>query len=62
MVESKVGVSFRYIILPLSGALRERERGCEEGCFTFGGYLEARVKCTHTHTHTHHTHIITNIL
>lgn len=56
MVESKVGVSFHYSILPQSGGLRERERekrGYEEECFSFGGYLEARVK--HTHIHTHHT-------
>lgn len=62
MVESKVGVSFHHSILPLSGGLRERERGYEEECFSFGGYLEARVKHTHIHTHITHSHIITNIL
>lgn len=51
MVESKVGVFFHYIILPLSGGLRERARRYEEECFSFGGYLEAKVKHTHTHTH-----------
>ena len=58
MVESKVGVSFHYIILPPSSGLRERERVYEEECFTFGGYLEARVKHTHTHTHTHTHHTL----